>query len=403
MKSDVYFFSARTIDYKQSMSRFKAPMALEKIGFEDNTSKNEKVVIKTHFGATENVRYLRPSYIRFLSDYARDLGLYPTIAESCGWGVPGVKGEYGGRANEEEYLEVALKHGFTPQTMNAPIIMLDGPDGLNFQLQDVKGKYFQEVRVAGRLSEFDSMILATHFKGHSLSGFGGAIKNLGIGCVSKGGKTEAHTGKTFEHNFDKCEPDCDKCIEICPTGALHRDASGEIIYDPDKCRYCYMCNSVCETDAIDIGTVSREQFIYQMVDNAKGVVEYYNNDNIYYLNYAIDITWQCDCSGSSDVPFVSDIGILSSKDPVALDQACVDLTHDSQMNPDSILGIVSELNNDEKGEWFSYIPRMDEGEKNLNEEGKESRHWELQLKAAEDLNLGTRDYNLIPITIKKQD
>jgi hypothetical protein len=403
MKSDVYFFSARTIDYKQSMSRFKGPMALEKIGFEDNTSKNEKVVIKTHFGATENVRYLRPSYIRFLSDYARNLGLYPTIAESCGWGVPGVKGEYGGRANEKEYLEVALKHGFTPQTMNAPIIMLDGPDGLNYKVQKVNGNYFHEARVAGRLSEFDSMILATHFKGHSLSGFGGAIKNLGIGCVSKGGKTEAHTGKTFEHNFDKCESDCDKCIEICPTGALHRDADGEIIYNADKCRYCYMCNSVCETDAIDIGTVSRERFIYQMVDNAKGVVDYYGNDNIYYLNYAIDITWQCDCSGSSDVPFVSDIGILSSKDPVALDQACVDLTHDSHMNPDSILGTISELKNNEKGEWFSYIPRFDEGEKNLNEEGKESRHWEHQLKAAEELDLGTREYNLIPITIKKED
>ena len=402
MKPDVYYFSARSINYKQSMSRFKGPMALEKIGFEKNTNKDEKVVIKTHFGATENVRYLRPSYIRFLSDYTRELGLYPTVAESCGWGVPGVKGEYGGRANEEEYLDVALEHGFTPRTMNAPMIMLDGPDGLNYKLQRIDGRHFTDVRVAGRLSEFDAMIMATHFKGHSQSGFGGAIKNLGIGCVSKGGKTEAHTGKTFERDFDACKPECNKCVEICPTGALYRNDNNELVYKEEKCRYCYMCASMCETDAIDIGTVPREQFVYQMVDNAKGVVDYFDNDNIYYLNYAIDITWQCDCSGSSDVPFVSDIGILSSKDPVALDQACVDLTHDSFMNRDSVLGEIKNLDPNEKEEWFSYIPRFEDDEKFLNKEGIISRHWELQLEAAEELDLGTREYNLVPITIEKE-
>jgi uncharacterized Fe-S center protein len=139
-----------------------------------------------------------------------------------------------------------------------------------------------------------------------------------------------------------------------------------------------------------------------MVDNAKGVVEYFDNANIYYLNYAIDITWQCDCSGSSDVPFVSDVGILSSKDPVALDQACVDLTHESYMNRDSILGEITNLDPDEKNEWFSYIPRFQDDEKFLNKEGEPSRHWEIQLEAAEELDLGSRDYNLHPITIENE-
>jgi hypothetical protein len=404
MKPDVYFFSAKTHHRRQSMARFKGPLALEKIGLERKIQPHDKVVIKTHFGALENTRYLRPNYIRFLCDYAKKLGAYPSVAESCGWGVPGAEGEYGGRANEQEYLEVALKHGFTQETMGAPLLMLDGPHGLDYITQKIDGKYFDEVRVAGRLKEFDHMILATHFKGHSQAGFGGAIKNLGIGCVSKGGKTEAHTGKAFKFDFNLCSPECNRCIEICPTGALSRNENNQMEFDEKKCRYCYMCNSLCKTKgAIDIGTVPREQFIYQMVENAKGVIDYYGNDKISYLNYAIDITWQCDCSGSSDIPFVNDIGILSSNDPVALDQACVDLVHKSQINPGSILTEMKGVSKIEKNEWFSYIPRYDENDLNLNKEGVRSRHWALQLKSAEDIGLGTRNYNLIPIEIKKDE
>lgn len=403
MKSEVYYFSARTREFQQSMSLYKAPMALKKIGFEDQIKSHDRVVIKTHFGALENTRYLRPSYIRFLCDYVKSLGCYPGVAESCGWGVPGATGEYGGRANEEEYLEVALKHGFTAETMGAPIFMLDGPSGLDYVIQNITGKYFKEVRVAGRLEGYDHMILATHFKGHSSAGFGGAIKNLGIGCVAKGGKVEAHTGKKFEFDFDNCIPDCNKCIEICPTGALKRNKENKLEFNEQKCRYCYMCKSVCENKVIDIGTVPREQFIYQMVDNAKGVVDYFKNDNIFYINYAIDITWQCDCSGSSDVPFISDIGILSSKDPVALDQACVDLTHASYMNPNSSLGEIKNLNYTEKKDWFSYIPRFEDNEISFNKKGIPSEHWKIQLKAAEDIGLGTRNYKLIPIKVESEE
>ncbi len=404
MKSEVYYFSARANEYKQSMSRFKGPLALKQIGIEEKIKNHEKVIIKTHFGALENTRYIRPSYIRFLCDYVKSLGAYPAVAESCGWGIPGAKGEYGGRANEREYLEVALKHGYTANTMGAPIFMLDGPEGLDYIIQEINGEFFNQVRVAGRLREYNHMILASHFKGHSSAGFGGSIKNLGIGCASKGGKVEAHTGKTFEFNFDNCMPGCSNCIDICPTGALRRNENDQMEFIEEKCRYCYMCKSVCKNKAISIGTVPREQFIYQMVDNAKGVVDYFGNDNIFYINYAIDITWQCDCSGSSDVPFVSDIGILSSKDPVALDQACVDLVHKSYMNLNSVLGEINKFSPLEKREWFSFIPRYDDGDEiNLNKDGVPSQHWETQLKAGEKIGLGTRDYDLIPIKIEPEE
>ncbi|MFX0058997.1 MAG: DUF362 domain-containing protein [Candidatus Heimdallarchaeota archaeon] len=382
------------------MSKIKGPLALEKLEIKKKVKQNQKVVIKTHFGALENTRYLRPSYLRFLCDFVKEIECIPYLAESCGWGLPesisGLHTEYSGRANEKEYLEVALKHGFTKETMGAPIIMLDGPMGIDFEIQKIKGKLFNEILVGGRLREFDHMILATHFKGHSSSGFGGAIKNLGIGCVSKGGKVQAHTSKKFDYDLSKCIAECDKCIRVCPNGALTKNKDNALIKDWDKCRYCYMCRSICEKKVIDTGDASREAFIVQMVDNAKGVVEFFGEDKIFYLNYAIDITWQCDC-GSSDVPFVQDIGILSSLDPVALDQACIDLVHENPIISNSILSNVKNLPHDRFNEWFSYIPRFnpESGDLDLNQEGKPSKHWEIQLKAAEEVGLGSRSYNLI--------
>ena len=403
MKSDVYYFTARTFNHKESLSRFKGPSALEKIGFNNKVQKGDNVVIKTHFGALENVRYLRPSYIRFLCDHMKDLGAIPSVAESCGWGVPeeftGTHTEYSGRAGEEEYLETAKIHGFTEETMGAKLLMLDGLVGTEIIKQAVNGKRFKEVLVAGRLKEFDHMILATHFKGHGGSGFGGSIKNLGIGCVSKGGKVQAHMGKKFEFNFEAPISDYENCLKICPTNALREGPDGKLIRDEEKCRYCYMCKSVCKNNVIDTGSSTREEFITQMVDNAAGVIEYFGKDKIFYINYVIDVTWQCDCTGGSDVPFVSDIGILSSLDPVAVDQSAVDLIHLSKMNPHSILGSMGNFSKEKSYDWLSYIPRFDPetGKLDLNPDGKESRYWEIQLKVAEELGLGTRDYNLIEV------
>ena len=141
-----------------------------------------------------------------------------------------------------------------------------------------------------------------------------------------------------------------------------------------------------------------EQFITQLVDNAKGVVDFFGKDRIFYVNYAIDITWQCDC-GSSDVPFIPDIGVLSSRDPVALDQACIDLAHKSVYSPNSVLSEVNNLPKNQAYDWFSYIPRFNEGNLDMNPNGKISKNWEIQLKAAEKIGLGTRNYNLIEVKI----
>jgi uncharacterized Fe-S center protein len=409
MKSDVFYFTARTFSHEQSMSKVKGSLGLKKLGFEHKIKNRDQIVIKTHFGALENTRYLRPSYIRFLCDYVKELGGIPTVAESCGWGVPesvsGIHTEYSGRATEAEYLKAALIHGFTEQTMGAPILMLDGEVGTDIELQKINGNRFKEVLVAGRLREFDYMIIATHFKGHAGAGFGGSIKNLGIGCVSKGGKVEAHTGKTFEFDFDNCNPECKSCINICPTHALSKNKNGKLIFEEEKCKYCYMCASVCKDKIINLGSASREEFITQMVDNAKGVVDYFGKDKIFYINYAIDITYQCDCTGGSDIPFIPDIGVLVSLDPVALDQATVDLIHKSSISPHSILSDIDNIPSQGPFEWFSHTPRFnpESGEMDFNPDGNASRHWELQLELAEKIGLGSRDYNLKEVVIEQKE
>ena len=408
MKSDVFYFTARTQSHAESMSKVKGPLALEKLGIKQKINNGDKFVIKTHFGALDNTRYLRPSYIRFLCDYIKEMGGIPAVAESCGWGLPesisGIHTEYSGRANEKEYLNVALQHGFTKETMGAPILMLDGPMGIDYELQKINGKRFKEILVAGRLREFDYMVMATHFKGHPGAGFGGTLKNLGIGSVAKGQKIRAHLGTTFDYDLSKCIKDCDKCIKVCPTGALSKGPNKVLKKDWDKCRYCYMCRSICDKGVISTENSTREDFIIRFIDNAKGVVDYFGKDKIFFINYAIDITYQCDCSGGSDVPFVPDIGILASLDPVALDQATADLIHKSSICPQSILSDVKNIPKQGPFEWLSYLPRFDQesGEFDLNQDGKESKHWELQLKLAEEIGLGTRNYNLIKVNIEKK-
>ena len=407
MKSDVFYFTARTLTYKESMSKIKGPLALRELKIEEKIKEGDKIAIKTHFGALENTRYLRPSYMRFLCDYVKNIGGDPFLAESCGWGVPesvsGIHTEYSGRGTETEYLEVALKHGFTKETMGVPILMLDGEDGTDIEIQKINGNRFKEVLVAGRLREFDYVIVASHFKGHSGAGFGGALKNLGIGCVSKGGKVEAHTGKTFDINFDSCNPDCENCIKICPTKALTKNEDNELNFNEELCKYCYMCASVCKDKVFNLGISSREDFITQFVDNAKGVVDFVGKDKIFYINYAIDICYQCDCSGGSDIPFVPDIGVLASLDPVALDQATVDLVHKSSISPHSILSEVKDIPKQGPFKWFSYIPRYGEEGLDLNQNGIESKHWQIQLKTAEEIGLGTREYNLIEVNIDEKE
>ncbi|MEX2683701.1 MAG: DUF362 domain-containing protein [Candidatus Sigynarchaeota archaeon] len=386
MRSDVFYLNARCGTELASMSSVKSKVVLGEIGLDGYLKPGMKTCIKTHFGALPNTRYIRPSYTRALVDHVKALGVTDVfVAESCGAGLPRGEGEYAGRSSEEEYLECAKRHGFTAESMGAPITMLDGALGLEWFHQKINGKYFKEVMVAGKLIDVDCLIMQTHFKGHGSAGFGGALKNLGIGCVAKGGKSEAHHGKRMDIKKEACPSDCKACIDICPVHALIKSEDGYVVRDTNVCRRCRFCHAVCkERHFVYDTTISQEQFIGQMIDNALGVVSYLTPKKIFYINLAIDIVPQCDCSGASDVPIVPDIGVLASKDPVALDQACVDLVHKSAAIPYSKAW---ELGLGENTDKFSYIY----GKKG----DAPNKAWELQLKFGEEAGLGTRNYELV--------
>jgi len=386
MKSDVFYLNARCVTELASMSSVKSKVVLGEIGLDGYLKPNMKTCIKTHFGALQNTRYIRPSYTRALVDHVKSFGVTDVfVAESCGAGLPRGEGEYAGRSSEEEYLECAKRHGFTAESMGAPVTMLDGPLGLDWFHQGINGKYFKEVMVAGKLRDVDCLIVQSHFKGHGSAGFGGALKNLGIGCVSKGGKSEAHHGKRMDIKKEACPSGCSACVDICPVHALIKSEDGYVVRDVNACRRCRFCHAVCkERHFIYDTNISQEQFLGQMIDNALGVVSYLTPKKIFYINLAIDIVPQCDCSGASDVPIVPDIGVLASKDPVALDQACVDLVHKSAAIPYSKAW---ELGLGENTDKFSYIY----GKKG----DAPSKAWELQLKFGEEAGLGTRSYELI--------
>ncbi|MHA1731874.1 MAG: DUF362 domain-containing protein [Promethearchaeota archaeon] len=384
--SDVFYFNARVHSHLESLAQVKSPIALEEVGFPTKLKgEGNKVCIKTHFGALGNVRYIRPNYLRFLCDKVKEAGGDPVLAESCGVGFPSLEGQYAGRETEANYLHCAKLHGFTEDTMGAPIIMLDGELGLDYIVQPIDtGLRFSEVLVAGRLREFDYLVMASHYKGHIQAGFGGAIKNLGIGCAAKGGKAEAHTSKRMDIDSSKCRNGCTKCVDECPTGALSKGDGNVITRDDSKCRKCRWCHSLCPEKVFSSDKVDEYQFIEQMVDNARGVVDFFGKKRIFYINFAIDICPECDCSSASDVPIVPDIGILASTDPVALDQACVDLTHASPLYPNSK---VAELGVEPGMPYLSYLysESLDDSKDN----------WEHQLKAAEQVGLGKREYNLV--------
>ena len=386
MKSDVFYLNARSRSEMESMSKIKAPILLGEIGFDGYVKPDFKVCIKTHFGASANTRYMRPSYARFLVDHVKSLGVKDVfVAESCGAGVPHGEGEYAGRASEEEYLRCAKSHGFTEDTMGAPLTMLDGPLGLDWFGQKIDGFFFDEVLVAGKLKMTDALVMHTHFKGHGSAGFGGALKNLGIGCVAKGGKSAAHHSQRMDIKKEKCKDGCEKCIDICPADALMKSEDGFITRDESKCRRCRFCHSVCNHFQTD-NHIPQSQFIAQMIDNCKGVVAALTEKKIFYVNMVLDVVPKCDCSGGSDVPFVPDIGILTSKDPVALDQACVDLVHKSPVIPHSLAW---DLGLGENSEKFSYI---------YGKKGDPPNDaWKIQLETAEKAGLGTKNYELIDL------
>jgi hypothetical protein len=289
LKSTVYFANVRARSDKENKIS-KVRKLFDAAGISEITGKGDLTAIKVHFGERGTDAYINPILIRQVVDKLLSLGAKPFITDTNTlYG--------GGRANTADHAVTAIEHGFGYSVLGAPLIIADGLKGQNFSPVEIKGKHFQSVKIAGDIASADTLIVLSHFKGHLLSGFGGAIKNLGMGCAPPTGKAEQHSTKPI-FNADLCLG-CGQCVEICPASAINVETKITSI-DYNACKGCGECLRVCPAHAIDFDwLVQVPPFLERMVEYAQGAI-IGKPGKVGFFNFLLNITPDCDCLPWSD-------------------------------------------------------------------------------------------------------
>ena len=277
--------------------------------------KGDIVAIKIHPGEYGNTTYIRPVIVKTVVDLVKAAGGIPFVTDSTVL----YKSK---RFNAVEALETAATNGFTHASMGAPIICADGIRGDDSVTVKVKGEKIESITVASAIASADSMIMISHCKGHPASGFGGAIKNLGMGCVDKVGKAQIHAPGIPKVNTVKCVG-CGDCIDCCPWDVISLE-NGKALIDKSICKGETSCISACKYDAIESPDNYFIPLQEMLAEAAMGPIKSLDS-KIGYINWMFDLTPGCDCFNFSAPVFSKDVGILASNDPVAIDKASIDL------------------------------------------------------------------------------
>ncbi|WP_292379020.1 DUF362 domain-containing protein [Methanosarcina sp. UBA289] len=369
MASNVYFADLRAKN-PQENTISKIQRLFDEAGFAELLGEGDLTAIKIHFGEYGNDGYINPVFVRQVVEKIRAAGAKPFITDTNTL-------YSGSRHNAVDHLTTAIEHGFDYSVVRAPLIISDGLKSQSAADVEIGKKHFKSVKIGSDIAAADSMIVMSHFKGHIVAGFGGAIKNLAMGCAPAAGKKDQHF-RTSPHVIqDKCIG-CQKCVKICPVGAS--SLLGEVsMIEPTICISCGQCMEVCPAGAITIDWEHDiPEFLESLTEYAYGAVKG-KEEKVGYINFLLKVTPDCDCVPWSDAPIVPDIGILASKDPVALDQASYDLVNRQKGLVNSSLECNHEAGADKfKGTW----PMID------------GTH---QLKYGEEIGMGRREYKLVEI------
>jgi len=366
MKSEVYLARIRARSSEDNKAA-KIGRLFDAADFGGAIRDLDLTAIKVHFGEVGNDSFVSPVLLRPIADKVKDKGGRPFLTDT--------NTLYGGkRSNSVDHLKTAARHGFGCTVTGCPTIIADGLRGGYFCEVEINQKHFSRVKIAGEIASADSMIVVSHFKGHLPFGFGGAIKNLGMGCAPAAGKSEQHSARAVILDKELCTG-CRRCQESCPVSAIRVEQKIAAI-DYQACRGCGECLRVCPAHAIDFDwLVEARPMMERMAEYAFGAVKG-KEERTGFFNFLLNITPDCDCVPWSDAAIVPDIGILASRDPVALDRASFDLVNRQAGISNSMLERNMQPGQDKfKGLWE-------------NTEGL------YQVMYAEKIGLGSSDYRL---------
>ena len=362
--SKVYFTDLRTRNDESLLSKLNRLLAAAGMGDIDFDGKY--AAIKIHFGELGNLSFLRPNYAKVVADFIKAKGGKPFLTDCNTLYV-------GSRKNALDHLDTAYENGFSPFSTGCHVLIADGLKGTDEALVPVDGDYVKEAKIGRAVMDADVFISLTHFKGHEGTGFGGTIKNIGMGCGSRAGKMEMHAAGKPEVYQDLCIG-CGICRKNCAHDAI-TIANRKASIDHNKCVGCGRCIGACPKDATHPGADnSNEMLNKKMAEYALAVVK---DRPQFHISLVMDISPFCDCHAENDLPILPDIGMFASFDPVALDQACADACLKATPIPGSRLDEMPHISDDP---FINSQPATD---------------WRSQLSHAEKIGLGTREYALI--------
>ncbi|MDD3429397.1 MAG: DUF362 domain-containing protein [Oscillospiraceae bacterium] len=369
-KSKVYFTNMRASEGNNLLQKLKK--LIEAAGIADIDFKDKFAAIKIHFGEPGNLSFLRPNFAKVVADEVKALGGRPFLTDCNTLYV-------GRRKNALDHIDAAYENGFTPFSTGCQVIIADGLKGTDEALVPIEGgTYVKEAKIGQAIMDADIIISLSHFKGHEATGFGGAMKNLGMGCGSRAGKMEQHCSGKPTVNTDTCRS-CGKCAKICAHSAItfpNRKAQ----INHEKCVGCGRCLGSCNFDAIYNGNDSaNDELCMKIAEYTKAVVQ---NRPQFHICIVMDVSPYCDCHAENDTPIIQDVGMFASFDSVALDMACADACNKQPVLPGSKLHENLACGHDHHDTFTSTSPQT---------------NWMVTLEHGEKIGVGTRDYQLIEL------
>ena len=332
---------------------------MDALGSADLFAKSDLVAVKVHVGEKHNTTHVRPEIVRATVKALRSAGAEPFITDTATL----YKGE---RQNGVRHAMIAAAHGFGLDSVGAPFIPIDGISGNYEREVRVDGELHETVRIAGDTLLADGLVVVTHATGHPGSGLGGAIKNVGMGLASRAGKMRQHSTVKPEVKPDECSG-CGKCRKWCPEDAID-EREGKSHITTEKCIGCGECIAVCRFGAIVFNYGLESPLLQKaMAEHAAGALRHFGPKAL-FITSLMDMTAGCDCFDREQEPVMPDLGLLASRDMVALDQATLDLTAQS-----SGQDLARKTNS-----------HLDP---------------EVQISHAEKMGLGSRQYDLVELTL----